>query len=324
MADYIDCSTIDQPTTPIVPPRDPVPGGGLPDGGRTGQVLTKGSDADGDVLWADGGGGGSLLRALTATKTVGGVTAGQTIPAGTSFEELFRMILAPSLNPTLTAPSATLTTTVATLREKGDTVTADFIVDFNRGSINPAYGTSGYRSGAATGYTLNGGSSQNNNRFQNVQISESNNTFQASVAYAAGEQPKDSTGANYSTPLPAGSVNTNTITFEFVEALYGTTVALTAATKQPLVRKSAGEYVFEMCAQTDDDGNFFDIPASWNLTGIYTWNPITSLWNNVDFEFDSSDVTHEDAGGNTIAYKRYTDNRHAGAVGRRIKVTWGA
>ena len=111
---------------------------------------------------------------------------------------------------------------------------------------------------------------------------------------------------------------------EFVEALYGTTVNITTATKQPLVSKSAREYIFQMCMQTDEECNFFDVPASWNLTSITTWNPITSLWNNVDFEFDATDVTHEDAGGNTIAYKRYTDNRHAGAVGRRIKITWGA
>ena len=311
----------DPAQTPITPPKDPVSGGGLPSGGRAGQVLTKASDAEQDAIWADGGGGGgSLLQDIVATKTVGGVNAGDRIRAGTSFEELFKMILAPSLNPTLTPPSATLSINGDKLLEKGTVTTRTATISFNRGKIDPAYGTSGYRSGVATGYTLNGSSAQASSQ---VQISDSNKTFTGSVAYAAGEQPRNSKGENYGQPLPAGSVNTNTITFEFVEALYGTTVNLTTATKQPLVSKSVGEYTFQMCNQTDDEGNFFDVSASWNLTGIYTWNPITRLWNNVALEFDASDVTHEDAGGNTIAYKRYTDNRHAGAIGRQIRITWG-
>lgn len=46
----------DDPKTIIVPPAYPS-SGGLPPGGTTGQVLTKRSDADGDVVWASGGGG---------------------------------------------------------------------------------------------------------------------------------------------------------------------------------------------------------------------------------------------------------------------------
>lgn len=323
--DCADCSTVD-PVAPVIPPVYDPPGGEccVPKGGAPGQVLTKRSGTDLDMIWADGGGGGgSLLSPIKATKTVGGVNANDTIPAGTSYEDVFRMILAPSLNPTLTPPSATLTTNAALLREKGEVLQAGFTIAFNRGKIDPAYTTDGYRSGPATGYTLNG-RTQSTGNFQSVEISEANKTFSGSVAYSAGQQPKDSSGADYDRPLPAGNASTNTITFEFVEALYATTVNITTATKQPLVSKSAREYIFQMCMQTDDEGNFFDVPASWNITSITTWNPITSLWNNVDFEFDATDVTHEDAGGNTIAYKRYTDNRHAGAVGRRIKITWGA
>lgn len=321
MADYIKCSDIDDPKVPIVPPKDPVPGSGLPSGGTTGQVLTKASNADGDVIWADGGGGGgSILSPITATKTVGGVTAGRTFTAGTSYEDILRAILAPSLTPTLKDPSATLSTTTPTLQESGAIVNATFNTAFDRGSINPAYGTSGYRSGAATGYSLNGGASQASPNFA-VQVSASG-SYRVGVGYAAGEQPKDSEGNNYGKPLPAGAVQSNTITFEFVDALWGTTVNVMTDTKQPLVSKSAGVYIFNLAEQTDEDAVYFDVPASWTVTAIEVWNLFTQSWQDDAVEFTVTDTTHTDAGGNTVAYKRYTDNRGYGAAGRRVRIKW--
>lgn len=346
MADYIDCSTVDTPTSPIIPPKDP-PGGGLPSGGEPGQVLTI--DDDGDPIWAPGGGGGIILynttgqsttggmtqkaitdalaegggklqQAITATKTVGGVTAGQTIAAGTTYDDIFRLILAPALTPTLTPPSATLSTSTPTPQESGGSVTATFNTTFNRGSINPAYGTSGYRSGAATGYSMNGGASQSSPSFSQT-ITASGN-YRVTVEYAAGEQPKDSTGANYSTPLAAGSVQSNTISFEFVDALWGTTVSTTTVTKQPLVSKSAGTYTFALADQTSATPMYFDIPASWQITEVAIYNPITRDWEEKAREFNVSDTTHEDAGGNTVSYKRYTDNRGYGAAGREVRIKW--
>jgi len=321
MADYIKCSDIDDPKVPIVPPKDPVPGGGLPSGGTTGQVLTKASNADGDVIWADGGGGGgSILAPITATKTVGGVTAGRTFTAGTSYEDIFRAILAPSLTPTLKDPSATLSTTTPTLQESGATVNAILNTTFDRGSINPPYGTSGYRSGAATGYSLNGGTSQTSPNFT-VPVSASG-SYRVNVGYSAGEQPKDSEGNNYGQPLPAGAVQSNEISFEFVDALWGTTSSITTATKQALISKSVGEYTFALAAQTDNDPAYFDVPASWAVTNVDAWNFFTQKWEDDAWEFDVTDVTHPDAGGNPVVYKRYTDNRGVAAGAREIRIKW--
>lgn len=321
---YTRCEDLEPTRPPITPPPDPTGEGGLPPGGTDGQVLTRASSAPGGAIWADGGGGGggTLLQPLKASVTVGGVTAGRTFPVGTSYDEIFRAILSPSLNPTLAAPSATLAINGDKLLEKGATTTRTATITFNRGKIDPAYATSGYRSGPATGYTLNGSAVQASSQ---VQISESNRSFSGSVAYSAGEQPKNSAGGNYDSPLPAGSVSTNTITFEFVEALYGTTVNLTTMTKQPLVSKSAGRYVFHMAAQTFDDFDMFDVPASWQITNFETWNPVTNKWDDVSHEFPTAtDVTHQDAGGNTVAYKRYTDNRGYSAMERDIRIKWRA
>ena len=67
----LDCSEVD-PVAPVIPPVQDPPGGGLPPGGTTGQVLTKASDADGDAVWASGGGGGTPVivdAALSTTST---------------------------------------------------------------------------------------------------------------------------------------------------------------------------------------------------------------------------------------------------------------
>lgn len=285
------------------------------------QAGEQGKFLKGDGTWADVSGGSSeLTNPLTASVSVGGVTAGKNYPTGTSLEQILRDILSPALYPTLTNPSATITGTGAKLLEKGSTLNATMTINFNRGSINPAYGTSGNRSGEATGYSLNGGTSQSGNTF-NVTVTESNNTFSGAVAYAAGEQPKDSTGANYQTPLPAGSANTNTVTYEFVNALYGTTVNLTTMTKQPLVSKSAKQYTFNLVAQENGQPDMFDVPADFNVTAVQGFNQMTGQWQNIS-DFVVSDTTHEDAAGNTVAYKRYTDDRGYRADGREIKVIW--
>ena len=82
--------------------------------------------------------------------------------------------------PKFTNPSATLTATGSKLLECGATQNTTFTVNFNRGTISPAYGTSGYRSGAATGYALNGGTVQTGRK-----------TMSGAVVYHPGFAGKD-------------------------------------------------------------------------------------------------------------------------------------
>ena len=274
------------------------------------------------VISAKGGSGGSpeLQADLTTSIDVGGIAAGTTYPAGTPLEQLWRDLLSPTLFPTLTNPSATLVGSGSKLLETGSTLAATMTINFNRGSIDPSFGTSGFRSGPAISYQLNVAGAQAGNTF-NVTVSESNNLFSGSVTYAEGEQPKDSVGNDYDSPLPAGVVSTNPVSYEFVDALWGTTVSSNTVSKQPLVSKSAKEYVFKMTAQTPGEPNIFDIPASWAVTAVQAYNNITKEWQNVN-EFATTDTTHENAGGATVNYKRYTDNRGYAADGRDIKVKW--
>ena len=146
------------------------------------------------------GGSAELTSDLTTVVTVGGIPAGTEYAEGESLETIIRDMLDPVLYPTLTNPSASLATSGTTLLEVGATPTHTLTASFNRGSINPAYGTSGYRAGAATEYSLNSGTGQQTNTWSET-ISPENKTFKATVSYGAGEQPKDSKGNDYGTPV---------------------------------------------------------------------------------------------------------------------------
>ena len=271
-----------------------------------------------------GGGGGTsaeLQDDLTTSVTVGGIISGTTYAQGTLLETLFRDMLNPVAYPTLTNPSATLSGSGSKLLEIGATLAATITATFSRGSISPAYGTSGYRSGEATGYSLNSGTSQAGNTWSET-VTENNKTFQASVSYAAGEQPKDSVGNNYSTPLAAGSVNTNTVSYEFVNALWANTSNITQITKQALVSKSTKLKAFTFPSATVANPEVFDVPASWTVTAVEVLNTLSGQWENCASEFTITDTTHDDAGGTSTAYKRYTCNLGYDMGSRQVRIKW--
>lgn len=276
-------------------------------------------------LSGKGGSGGSadttLKAKLDVSESVGGVESGKSYAKGTQLEKIFRDMLDPVKYPTLTAPSATIAATGDKLLEKGAILNTTVTVSFNRGSINPAYGTSGKRAGEATGYSLNGGASQTSNTFS-AEISESNANLKARVDYAAGEQPKDSTGKNYNNPLPAGSVESNTINYEFVNAMYANVNSISALSKLSFISMSVKQREMAFPAQTPENPEMFDVPEDWTITAVEVLNTLSNQWENAAGEFDISNTTHNDAAGNPVNYKRYTDNRGYAAGARKIRIKW--
>ena len=267
-------------------------------------------------------GAGQLNDVLDVTEDAGGINTGATYAAGTSFETLWRDLLNPLTNPTLTAPSATLTTLADKLLEVGDSITATLTAVFNRGSIVPSYGTDGYRSGAATGYTLSNGDTDASGSFANVTIDGTHNSFTVDVAYAAGEQPKNSRGGDYDAPLPTGTVTSPALTFEFVNAIWANTASIATVAKLALVSASAKVKEMTFPAATVDNPEVFDIPASWNVTGVEVYNTFSGKWESNIGEWDTSSVNHDDAGGTTTSYTRYTCNLGYAMGSRQIRVKW--
>lgn len=268
-----------------------------------------------------GGGSGSLQQAITAAIDVGGIKTNDSFPVGTSYDSMWDALLNPTLNPTFTNPSATLSGTGDKLLEAGSTLVATITATFIRGSITPAYGTSGYRSGAATDYTLNSGVAQAGNTWSET-VSAANRTFSAVVNYDAGEQPKDSKGNNYDSPLAAGSVTTNTVSYEFVDALWANTSNIGTIAKLTLVSKSAKQKDLSFPAQTVANPEVFDVPASWTVTAVQVKNDLSGQYEDASSQFTVTDTTHDDAAGTSVAYKRYTFNLGYGTGARQVRIKW--
>lgn len=262
-----------------------------------------------------------LETALNVTRSVGGISAGKTYSKNTPLEAILRDMLNPIDYPVLIAPSATLAATGAKILEKGSTLNTTMTVTFNRGSINPAYGTSGYRSGIATDYSLNGGAAQAGNTFD-VIVDGSVTSYSAEVNYEAGEQPKDSAGNNYSSPLPAGSLSSNSIDYEFVDAMWANVSNISTIAKLSLISKTAKQRDLNFPAQTAVAREIFDIPASWTVTEVLAKNDLSGAWENADDQFTITNVDHDDAAGTSVAYKRYTCNLDYDLGARSIRVKW--
>ena len=216
----------------------------LSDGNGSNVIITADQAAShvGDVLTYDGAGkikllpsgaGGDPIYPITckspAAITLGGINAGDSL-SGCTLSYIIQQLLVPTLNPTLTAPSSMFGVPLSNPYEVGTTLSVIGTVVFNRGSIYPQYtsaspyrscGTISYKYSDFTGGTctcpvaLNVLTCSYSMPLYNVEAGV--RCAYGSVSYAAGVQPKDSSGCNYSTPLASG---TTTPTCAIICGLY--------------------------------------------------------------------------------------------------------
>lgn len=280
-----------------------------------------GSTQDAGKITVSGGGGGSLQDDLITSVTVGGISSGTEYEEGTELETILRDMLNPVAYPTLTNPSASLSATGAKLLETGATLGVTFTLTLNRGSINPQYtAESNYRSGAATSYTFDG-ETKETNAFTRT-VTSAKTTYQGTISYAAGCQPKDSIGRDYNSPLPAGTVASNSINYEFVSAMWSNAANINSVTKMALVSKSAKQRDITFPAQTVANPETFDVPATWTVTAVQVKNDLSGAYEDAASQFSISDVTHDDAAGNPVAYKRYQFSLGYPTGSRNLRLKW--
>lgn len=171
-----------------------------------------------------GGGSAYLTSDIQVTNVVG--NASGTMVSGTALEEVIFKMLTKTQVPTLTPPSASITGVNTTTAKVGTSISGlSMRVQLNRGSISPAYGTNGYRAGTANGYMIavsgaNTTHTDNNSTgvFSLPALTRSSKgqvVITGTAKYNAGQQPKNSDGGNYQSPLPAGQV-TATATINFL------------------------------------------------------------------------------------------------------------
>lgn len=273
-----------------------------------------------------GGGGGSsvLTEKITVSNPLGRYTQGKVIPAGTSLEEILRNILEKTSYPTLTNPSVTIAYNGPVLKEIGEVISGQTAtLTFDRGKINPAYGTSGFRSGAATKYAFfnNGTENVTTTTTYNIPNMTKDTTLQAKVSYSAGEQPKDSDKKNYNSPLPAGTVSSSTVKIEFVYAVWSNAAVNDTIAKMPLYNKSTQYVTLDFVNAVVAHPETVDIPKTWTVSAVEVYDPVSKSWQ-ATTDFDTTTAQHNDAAGNAVDYVRYYDKRgfNQGARSVRLKV----
>ena len=161
---------------------------------------------------------------LSGFTSIGKLTDPAMVEGKTS-EEILLMMLYGVINPTLTAPSLDIALNDIQLIVGRESV-IEGALTFDRGKIEPAYGTSGYRAGLPTSFTIANQESATNDTVYNFSFTltpiAGDNVINYSVNYSAGEQPLNSIGSAVDQPLVAGSLSGN-ITLRAVYPLYSAT-----------------------------------------------------------------------------------------------------
>lgn len=181
-------------------------------------------------------------KTLQMPNAVGGIAKGTKVSdlEGKTYNEVLDDLLFPTVNPTFTAPSASIAfKNYASTQEVGATgpTESNFTVGYNTGAINLNGVKQANRGGAqdASGSFIyvNGDA---NNKTLPTKVTLGSTTFKYRAAYAEGPQPKDNKGNDYSTPLAASTVDSSAVTLNGTYPWYASTSA--AATDTPVVKQA--------------------------------------------------------------------------------------
>jgi hypothetical protein len=289
-------------------------------GGSVAEYWFKDGVADSDLVVHAGG---ATTADIPVNIPGGSKRVGDTIPSGSTTQQIAEFMWRGHFTPVITGPSFGLTQDKGVV-EVGQAVNVALNFNFGRGSIycngiyqNPATGaanTNGYSFYQADGTTLYVAQSGNTYTVNGYTAILGANLFKATVSYGVGPQPLDSDGVASGTPYVAGTSPLQSAFFEGVYALYATTATLGTATKQALVSNlSPGALYYTLVSQASTLGyQFIDIPNNMTLTGIYEKNPLTGLYDlpNAISSYPTSATSH----GTSYTRYQYNNGTSRGAI----------
>ena len=186
------------------------------------------TDASGTITTPNlkGSSDAKTKKVITANIDVGGISKDTEFPIGTNYDTMWESLLDKTFYPTFSDPSASLTYSADAYVAVGGTISAKTAtLVYNAGSITLNGEKQADRGGVATGFAIAttgadteySDSSENSGSFNVpalVRSTKGTIKLTGTVSYAQGAQPKDSKGADYDDPLPAGSVTAEkTVTF---------------------------------------------------------------------------------------------------------------
>lgn len=245
-------------------------------------------------------------KTLAMPNAVGGIAKGTKLETleGKSYDAILDDLLFPTVNPTFTAPSATIAfNNYNTTQEVGAVApTVDnFTTSYNAGKITLNGTKQANRGGDqdTDNSFIYWGNDTNNTTLPTV-VSEGNTSYKYRAAYAEGPQPKDNKGNNYSSPLSAGTVDSSAVTINGTYPWFASTVTPGVLTKQALVawNSTAGTMSseeFEVMPHTAAAPQMFKLPKK--ATNLQMYSTVSKSFETVALsdwsEAESSDSINE-------------------------------
>lgn len=270
-------------------------------------------------------------KELTTPSAVGGIAQGTKVSdlEGKTFAEMFDDLLFPTVNPTFTAPSASIAfKSYSSTQEIGAAgpTSANFTTGYNAGAITLNGTKQANRGGshnAASSFIYVNGSASNKTLPSTVALGST--TFKYRAAYDEGPQPKNNKGGNYDSPLAAGTVDSSQITLNGTYPWYATTATAGTLTKQSLIawnatagKMSTSSNGFEVKPHTAAAPQMFKIPRQ--VSSIQIYNSFAGKWESDKISNWDESTSSETINGNTRTYYTYTYNGDArGAVKLIVK-----
>lgn len=181
-------------------------------------------------------------KSLAMPNAVGGIAKGTKLSdiEGKTINAIFDDLLFPTVNPTFTAPSASIKFNgYSATQEVGAAAPTEsqFTVGFNAGAINLNGVKQNNRAGAqdtAASFIYYGDSADNTTLPTAVALG--NTSYKYRAAFAEGPQPKDNKGNDYSSPLAAGTVDSSAVTVNGTYPWFASTGSATA--ENPVVKQA--------------------------------------------------------------------------------------
>ena len=230
---------------------------------------------------------------------------------GKTYDELFDGILFPTVNPTFTEPSASISLkNYAATQEVGATAPTEdnFTTSYNAGAINLNGVKQSDRGGAqdtSNSFIYYGA----NNTTLPTTVSEGSTSYKYRAAYAEGPQPKDNKGNDYQTPLSAGTVDSTAVTVNGTYPWYATTENQGELTKQSLIAwgstmVAGGTYGFELLPHTAQYPQQFKLPKK--ATKLQMYNPVAKAFDVVKLDDWKITESTETLNGISCIYYTYS------------------
>lgn len=260
----------------------------------------------------------TLADNIATVNALGGIPAGTTVAQlkNKTFSQLFDELIFPTVNPTFTNPTASLSlksaSTTPIIQEvgtRGDSVPGDrsFITGYSPGGIRIAGVRKQDRGGAwkldeSFIYINNAPASKKFPR----EIPEGSIIYKYRAAYAQGPQPLDSKGNNYQTPLPAGTVDSAAVTINGVYPYFTNKDNNEAFAKLALTTSntlSAVKFKAE-----GPNKHTFKLPVKYTLTKVELLNTLSGKYENYGTDKFTKTTENIEVQGKQVEYAVYTRN----------------